>query len=101
MPGGDCWWIADDAIDDCSRYVDFRALHHTAGTFLAAGGVHPKVAQKRMRHSDINLTMSRYHPRLGGPGGRGVGGATGFGSGVGEQGARGTGTADWRNRICS
>ena len=23
-------------------------------------GVHPKVAQKIMRHSDINLTLSRY-----------------------------------------
>ena len=27
---------------------------------LAASGVHPKVAQSIMRHSDINLTMSRY-----------------------------------------
>jgi hypothetical protein len=29
-------------------------------SLLAAGGVHPKVAQSIMRHSDINLTMSRY-----------------------------------------
>ena len=27
---------------------------------LAASGVHPKTAQDLMRHSDINLTMSRY-----------------------------------------
>ena len=27
---------------------------------MAASGVHPKLAQSIMRHSDINLTMSRY-----------------------------------------
>ena len=27
---------------------------------MAASGTHPKVAQSIMRHSDINLTMSRY-----------------------------------------
>lgn len=27
---------------------------------LAASGVHPKLARDLMRHSDINLTMSRY-----------------------------------------
>ena len=27
---------------------------------MAASGAHPKVAQSIMRHSDINLTMSRY-----------------------------------------
>ena len=35
-------------------------MRHTAGSLLAASGVHPKVAQSLMRHSDINLTMSRY-----------------------------------------
>ena len=40
--------------------ADFHALRHTAGTLLAAANVHPKVAQSLMRHSDINLTMSRY-----------------------------------------
>jgi len=40
--------------------VDFHSLRHTFGTMLAASGVHPKVAQDLMRHSDINLTMSRY-----------------------------------------
>jgi len=29
-------------------------------SLLAASGVHPRVAQSLMRHSDINLTMSRY-----------------------------------------
>ena len=41
-------------------YFDFHALRHETGTLLAAGGVHPKVAQSIMRHGDINLTMSRY-----------------------------------------
>ena len=41
-------------------YFDFHALRHQTGMLLAAGGVHPKVAQSIMRHGDINLTMSRY-----------------------------------------
>ncbi|MCX5677382.1 MAG: tyrosine-type recombinase/integrase, partial [Planctomycetota bacterium] len=49
-----------DYRDDAGRVADFHSLRHTAGTLLAATGVHPKVAQSLMRHSDINLTMSRY-----------------------------------------
>ena len=55
--------LADVSIayrDEAGRYADFHALRHTTGSLLAAGGVHPKVAQAIMRHSDINLTMSRY-----------------------------------------
>jgi len=40
--------------------LDFHGLRHTFGTLLAASGIHPKTAQQLMRHSDINLTMSRY-----------------------------------------
>ncbi len=40
--------------------LDFHALRHTFGSLLAASGVHPKTAQKLMRHSDINLTMNIY-----------------------------------------
>ncbi|MBI3832502.1 MAG: tyrosine-type recombinase/integrase [Planctomycetes bacterium] len=44
-----------------SAYVlDFHTLRHTFVTMLAASGVHPKVAQDLARHSDINLTLSRY-----------------------------------------
>ena len=39
--------------------LDFHSLRHTFGTLLAASGIHPKTAQQLMRHSDINLTMSR------------------------------------------
>jgi integrase len=49
-----------DYTDDAGRYRDFHALRHTTGSWLAAKGVHPKVAQAIMRHSDINLTMSKY-----------------------------------------
>ena len=40
--------------------LDFHSLRHTFATMLAASGVHPKTAQTLMRHSDINLTLSRY-----------------------------------------
>ncbi len=49
-----------DYIDESGLYADFHALRHTTGSLLAASGVHPKVAQSIMRHSDINLTMSIY-----------------------------------------
>ena len=46
--------------DNGQGKLDFHALRHTFGSMLAASGVHPKTAQELMRHSDINLTMSRY-----------------------------------------
>ncbi len=46
--------------DDSRRVLDFHAFRHTFVTNLARGGVHPKQAQDLARHSDINLTMSRY-----------------------------------------
>ena len=47
-------------VDDAGRYADFHALRHSTGSLLVASGAHPKVVQSIMRHSDINLTMSRY-----------------------------------------
>jgi len=49
-----------DYKDSSGRYFDFHALRGETGTLLAASGVHPKVAQSIMRHSNINLTMSLY-----------------------------------------
>ena len=46
--------------DSEGKYADFHALRHTCGTLLAAAGVHPKVAQKIMRHQDIRLTLDMY-----------------------------------------
>ena len=50
--------------DDVGRYADFHSLRHCSGSLLAASGVHPKVAQSILRHSDINLTMSLYSHTL-------------------------------------
>ncbi len=47
-------------VDEAGRYADFHSLRHSTGSLLAASGAHPKVVQAIMRHSDINLTMSRY-----------------------------------------
>ena len=46
--------------DDAGRVADFHALRHTFISNLAAGNVHPKVAQRLARHSTITLTMDRY-----------------------------------------
>jgi integrase len=46
--------------DEAGLVADFHALRHTFITNLAHSGVHPKVAMDLARHSDINLTMSRY-----------------------------------------
>jgi integrase len=47
-------------VDESGLYADFHSLRHDTGTLLAAANVAPKVSQMLMRHSDINLTMSRY-----------------------------------------
>ena len=40
--------------------LDFHALRHTCGAWLAMAGEHPKVIQSVMRHSVITLTMDTY-----------------------------------------
>ncbi len=47
-------------IDPDRGEVVFHSLRHTTASLLAASDIHPKEAQELMRHSDINLTMSRY-----------------------------------------
>ena len=49
-----------DWQDDGDGVIDFHSLRHCTASLLAASGVNPKTAQAIMRHSDINLTMSRY-----------------------------------------
>ena len=46
--------------NDAGKVADFHSLRHTFISNLAAGGVHPKVAQSLARHSTITLTMDRY-----------------------------------------
>ncbi len=49
-----------DYVDDAGRYADFHSLRHSTGSLLAAAGVHPKTAQTILRHSKVDLTLSRY-----------------------------------------
>lgn len=46
--------------DEGGRYFDFHATRGQFISMLAAGGVHPKVAQILARHSTIVLTMDAY-----------------------------------------
>ena len=39
---------------------DFRSLRHSHATVLLAHGVHPKVVQERLGHSDYDITMEVY-----------------------------------------
>ena len=40
--------------------LDFHAMRHTCGGWLAMTGAHPKSIQSVMRHSSITLTMDTY-----------------------------------------
>ena len=40
--------------------LDFHALRHTCGAWLALKGVYPKVIQEVMRHSSFQLTFDTY-----------------------------------------
>ncbi len=40
--------------------LDFHALRHTCGAWLAIAGENVKVIQKVMRHSTITLTLDTY-----------------------------------------
>lgn len=40
--------------------IRFHDLRHTAATLMLQQGVHPKVVQERLGHSDITLTLNTY-----------------------------------------
>jgi len=46
--------------DMAGRYADFHCLRHTTASLLADAGVHPRVAQAILRHSDANMTLRTY-----------------------------------------
>jgi integrase len=46
--------------DAAGRVLDFHALRHTCGAWLALAGCQPKVIQSVMRHSSITLTFDTY-----------------------------------------
>jgi len=47
-------------INSEGERLDFHALRHTCGAWLALSGAHPKAVQAVMRHSTITLTMDTY-----------------------------------------
>jgi integrase len=47
-------------VDESGRYADFHALRHCTASLLASANVHPKLAQAILRHSKVDLTLSRY-----------------------------------------
>jgi integrase len=38
----------------------FHDLRHTTATLMLQQGIHPKVVQERLGHSDISLTLNTY-----------------------------------------
>ena len=40
--------------------IRFHDLRHTAATLLLRQGVHPKVVQERLGHSQISMTLDTY-----------------------------------------
>jgi integrase len=40
--------------------IRFHDLRHTSATLLLAAGVHPKIVQERLGHSQISITMDTY-----------------------------------------
>jgi integrase len=51
-----------------NRGVRFHDLRHAHATHLLASGIHPKVAQERLGHSSITITMDTYSHVLPGMG---------------------------------
>jgi len=47
-------------LSPTSRRLDFHALRKSAARILIELGVHPKLIQMLLRHSDIRLTMDLY-----------------------------------------
>jgi integrase len=47
-------------VNSLGHVLDFHALRHTCGAWLAIAGVNPKIIQSIMRHSTIKLTLDTY-----------------------------------------
>jgi integrase len=57
-------WILTSAFARLARSLDlpahFHSLRHTHATELLAAGVHPKIAQERLGHASIRMTLDLY-----------------------------------------
>ncbi len=40
--------------------IRIHDLRHTSATLMLANGVHPKIAQERLGHADVSMTLNRY-----------------------------------------
>ena len=40
--------------------IRFHDLRHSHATHLLAAGVHPKIAQERLGHSSVSITLDTY-----------------------------------------
>ena len=40
--------------------IRFHDLRHTAATLMLQQGIHPKIVQERLGHSDISMTLNTY-----------------------------------------
>src|SRR5205085_4053080 len=47
-------------VNQSGAALDFHALRHTCGAWLAMTGAHPNAVRAVMRHSTITLTMDTY-----------------------------------------
>jgi integrase len=45
---------------DFAPDIRFHDLRHTAATLMLQQGIHPKVVQERLGHSDISMTLNTY-----------------------------------------
>ncbi len=48
------------SIDSSDERIDFHALRHSCGAWLALANVHVKTIQSVMRHKDVKLTLDTY-----------------------------------------
>jgi len=71
--------------------IDFHALRHSCGSWLALQGVHPNVIKTVMRHSTITLTMDTYGHLLPDQHAEAVGGMSAMMTGETALAATGTG----------
>lgn len=54
------WWSRLLENNDDIKKIRFHDLRHTSATILINEGVHAKVIQERLGHSNIGTTMNTY-----------------------------------------
>ena len=70
--------------------LDFHALRHTTGSWLALQGIHPNIIKTVMRHSTITLTMDTYGHLLPDQHADAIGGMVNMLAGIAPAAATGT-----------